>query len=188
MTLLLVGLGNVGKQYSNTRHNAGFWFVEQFAQKYNISLTTDKKFHALVGHQKINGVDVRLCLPTTLMNLSGKAVAPMMQFYQVAPDALIVAHDELDIACGMIKLKTDGGHGGHNGLRDIIPHTGTAFHRLRIGIGRPTHGNVESFVLSAPTSDERLSIDNAINHALQHSDLLLAGDYEKARSYINAHK
>lgn len=188
MTKLLVGLGNIGKQYSDTRHNAGFWLVEQFANIHNITLSQDKKFFGRTGVGVVCGIEIRLLLPDTLMNLSGKAVAPMVKFYAIAPQDLIVAHDELDIAVGSIKLKTGGGHGGHNGLRDIIPHTGADFHRLRIGIGRPTHNNITSFVLAKPTSDERICIDNAISHAIDELPRLLTGDTEKARSYINGYK
>lgn len=188
MTKLLVGLGNIGKQYSDTRHNAGFWLVEQFANIHNITLSQDKKFFGRTGVGVVCGIEIRLLLPDTLMNLSGKAVAPMVKFYAIAPQDLIVAHDELDIAVGSIKLKTGGGHGGHNGLRDIIPHTGADFHRLRIGIGRPTHNNITSFVLAKPTSDERICIDNAISHAIDELPQLLTGDTEKARSYINGYK
>lgn len=188
MAKLLVGLGNIGKLYSDTRHNAGFWLVEQFAKIHNIPLSQDKKFFGRTGVGTVCGIEVRLLLPDTMMNLSGKAVAPMVKFYGITPQELIVAHDELDIAVGSVKLKTGGGHGGHNGLRDIIPHTGADFHRLRIGIGRPTHNNIAGFVLAKPTSDERISIDNAINHAIEELPRLLAGDTEQARSHINAYK
>lgn len=187
MIALIVGLGNIGKEYERTRHNAGFWFVQALANSQNITLSYDKKFCGDVGRGQINGVDFRLLLPHTLMNRSGLAVAPMMKFYDITTDRLLVAHDELDIATGLIKLKTGGGHGGHNGLRDIIPHTGAEFHRLRIGIGRPNGGSVSNFVLSAPTSDDQTSIDRAIAHALESLPLWLSGNTEKARSYINAH-
>lgn len=188
MTVLIVGLGNVGAAYENTRHNAGFWFVEAFADKYNITLSHDKKFHGMTGRGTVAGIDVRLLMPDTLMNLSGKAVAPMVKFFDISPDRLLVAHDELDIDTGLVKLKTGGGHGGHNGLRDIIPHTGADFHRLRIGIGRPAHGNVSSFVLGKPTTDEQIAIEHGIAHALAHIETFLKGDSEKARNHINAYK
>lgn len=188
MTFLIVGLGNVGQAYENTRHNAGFWFVQAFADKHNISLSHDKKFHGMVGRGTVAGVDVRLLMPDTLMNLSGKAVAPMVKFFDIAPSQLLVAHDELDIEVGAVKLKTGGGHGGHNGLRDIVPHTGADFHRLRIGIGRPVHGTVSDFVLGKPTAEQKTAIDNGIAHALAHIELAIKGDMEKARNYINAYK
>lgn len=186
MSFLLVGLGNVGGQYQDTRHNAGFWLVQALAERHNAPLTPNKKFFGKTGRISIDGVDVHLLLPDTLMNLSGKAVAPMVQFYGIDPNALIVAHDELDIGCGAIKLKTGGGHGGHNGLRDIIPHTGADFHRLRIGIGRPAHGTVTNFVLGKADGDERLAINRAIGHAIDHLPLLVKGETEKARSLINS--
>lgn len=188
MSYLLVGLGNVGSQYQDTRHNAGFWLVQALADRKGATLTPNKKFFGKTGRISIDGVDVHLLLPDTLMNLSGKAVAAMVQFYNIRPNALIVAHDELDIACGAIKLKTGGGHGGHNGLRDIIPHTGADFHRLRIGIGRPAHGTVTNFVLGKAGNDERLAIDHAIDHAIDQLGLLVSGDIEKARSYINSYQ
>lgn len=188
MTILIVGLGNVGNAYEDTRHNAGFWFVEAFAKAYNINLSYDKKFHGTVGRGTVLGTDIRVLMPDTLMNLSGKAVAPMVKFFDISPNRLLVAHDELDIDCGLVKLKTGGGHGGHNGLRDIIPHIGADFHRLRIGIGRPEHGSVANFVLSKPSLNERIAIDGAIEHALAQSQLIVSGDTQKARTLINAYK
>lgn len=188
MIKLIVGLGNIGAAYSETRHNAGFWLVEKLAEEYNISLSTDKKFFGRVGRGHIAGQEIRLLLPDTLMNLSGKAVAPMLQFYQIKPNELLVVHDELDIKAGAVKLKTGGGHGGHNGLRDIMPHTKDEFHRLRLGIGRPADGNVSGFVLSKPSLDDRIAIDRAISHTLTHLPLLIQGDIEKARNFINSLK
>lgn len=184
---LIVGLGNVGTEYQHTRHNAGFWFVETIANKFDISLNFDKRFHGMVGRGRIHDCDVRLLLPSTLMNRSGQAVSPMAKFYQLSADSILVAHDELDIPTGSIKLKTSGGHGGHNGLRDIIPHIGSDFHRLRIGIGRPqsTHA-VSNFVLSKPSTDEQISIERAIDAAIDALPNLLSGNIEKARNGINS--
>ena len=136
---LIVGLGNPGQQYMFTRHNAGFWFVHHLAQQFNITLSHDKKFHGITGRGQIHGHDVRLLMPLTFMNKSGQSVVPMVKFYGIENDELLIAHDELDIPAGSIKLKTNGGHGGHNGLRDITPHIGNDFHRLHIGIGHPGH-------------------------------------------------
>lgn len=186
---LIVGLGNPGAQYQHTRHNAGFWFVEQLAETFGIALSHDKKFHGLVGRGTIHGADVRLLLPETFMNRSGQAVVPMAKFYGVPAHAILVAHDELDIAAGAIRLKTGGGHGGHNGLKDIVPHIGADFHRLRVGIGRPAHSSqVSSFVLSKPTGDERISIDAAIDCAIDALPKLMAGDMDRARNHINGFK
>lgn len=189
MIKLIVGLGNPTAQYADTRHNAGFWLVERLAEQFNISLSTDKKFHGMVGRGTICGADVRLLMPDTYMNKSGMAVAPLMKFYNISPDELLVAHDELDIAAGLIKLKTGGGHGGHNGLRDIVPHTGNDFHRLRIGIGRPAHSSqVSNFVLSKPSPDDKTAIGRAIDCVVDNLPTLLSGDLEKARNAINSLK
>ena len=121
---LIVGLGNPGSEYAQTRHNAGFWFVERLAEQYGITLKKDPKFNGMSGRGHIEGQDVRLLLPTTFMNLVGKSVVPFAKFYNIAPEAILIAHDELDMNPGVIRLKTGGGHGGHNGLRDIVPHIG----------------------------------------------------------------
>lgn len=189
MIKLIVGLGNPTSAYAQTRHNAGFWLVEQLAKTFNISLAFDKKFHGQVGRGTIFGQEVRLLMPETYMNKSGLAVAPLMKFYHLTADELLVAHDELDIAAGLIKLKTGGGHGGHNGLRDIIPHTGAAFHRLRIGIGRPTHSSeVSNFVLSKPSIDDKTAIEQALDHFINNLNPLMTGDLDKARQTINSLK
>ena len=112
---LIVGLGNPGSEYAQTRHNAGFWFVERLAEQYGITLKKDPKFNGFSGRGNIEGQDVRLLLPTTFMNLSGKSVVPFAKFYNIAPESILIAHDELDMNPGVIRLKTGGGHGGHNG-------------------------------------------------------------------------
>lgn len=186
---LIVGLGNPGKEYAQTRHNAGFWFVERLAEAYGISLKADPKFYGISGRGNIEGQDVRLLLPTTFMNASGKSVVPFAKFYQVAPEAMLIAHDELDMNPGVIRLKTGGGHGGHNGLRDIVPHTGPNFHRLRIGIGHPgSKERVSGHVLSKAPSSEQDLMDDAIAHALSRIKLLVNGDLQQAMNQINAHK
>ena len=186
---LIVGLGNPGTEYAQTRHNTGFWLVERLAEAYGISLKADPKFHGISGRGNIEGQDVRLLLPTTFMNLVGKSVVPFAKFYQVAPEAMLVAHDELDMNPGIIRLKTGGGHGGHNGLRDIVPHTGPNFHRLRIGIGHPgSKERVSGHVLGkAPTSEQSL-MDDAIAHAISRAKLLVNGDIQQAMNQINAYK
>lgn len=189
MIKLIVGLGNPTAQYADTRHNAGFWLIEQISKTHNIPLSFEKKFFGLVGRGNIAGTDIRLLMPETYMNRSGQAVAPLMKFYNIKANELLIAHDELDIGAGFIKFKTGGGHGGHNGLKDIIPHTGSEFHRLRIGIGRPTHSSqVSNFVLSKPTPDERIDIDKAIDCALENLPLLVHGDFSKAQNTINGFK
>lgn len=186
---LIAGLGNPGSQYQNTRHNAGFWFIERLANDFNIPLSYDKKFHGQVGRGNIYGQEVRLLMPETFMNRSGQAVAPLTKFYNIAADEVLIAHDELDIPAGSIKLKTGGGHGGHNGLKDIVPHLGQNFHRLRVGIGRPDHSSlVSNFVLSKPSLDDKISIDAALDCAISSLKDIMAGDLEKARNQINGFK
>ncbi|ENW81900.1 peptidyl-tRNA hydrolase [Acinetobacter sp. ANC 3929] len=186
---LIVGLGNPGKEYAQTRHNAGFWFVEQLADRYGISLKADPKFHGYSGRGQVEGHDVRLLLPTTFMNRSGQSVVPFSKFYQVAPEAILIAHDELDMDPGVIRLKTGGGHGGHNGLRDIVPHIGANFHRLRIGIGHPgAKERVSGHVLGKAPSSEQALMDAAIDHALSKVKMLVDGQVSQAMNQINAYK
>ncbi|SPX85394.1 aminoacyl-tRNA hydrolase [Moraxella ovis] len=186
---LIVGLGNPGNEYKDTRHNTGFWFVDKISEQFGISLSHDKKFHGDVGRGTIFGQDVRLLKPDTFMNRSGLAVVPLAKFYNITPNEILIAHDELDIAPGSIRLKTGGGHGGHNGLRDILPHIGADFHRLRIGIGHPGHASkVSGWVLSKPSNDDGISIDKALDCALDNLNLIMAGDFNKARNAINGFK
>ncbi|AVH14763.1 aminoacyl-tRNA hydrolase [Acinetobacter indicus] len=186
---LIVGLGNPGTEYAQTRHNAGFWFVERLADQYGISLKADPKFKGISGRGNIEGQDVRLLLPTTFMNRSGQSVVPFAKFYQIAPEAMLIAHDELDMNPGIIRLKTGGGHGGHNGLRDIVPHTSPNFHRLRIGIGHPgSKERVSGHVLSKAPSQEQGLMDDALSHALSRMKLLVNGEIQQAMNQINAYK
>lgn len=189
MIKLIVGLGNVGAEYKDTRHNAGFWFVDALCDKFGITLTHDKKFHGSVGRGTIYGQDVRLLTPDTFMNRSGLAVAPLAKFYNIAPHEILIVHDELDISAGSLRLKKGGGHGGHNGLKDIAPHIGADFWRLRVGIGRPAHSSqVSGWVLSKPTSDDRTNIDSAIECGIDALELLIKGDEQKAISLANGFK
>lgn len=186
---LIVGLGNPGNEYKDTRHNTGFWFIDKIADEFNITLSHDKKFHGDVGRGTIFGQDVRLLKPDTFMNRSGLAVAPMAKFYNIRADEILIAHDELDIAAGSIRLKTGGGHGGHNGLKDIVPHIGANCHRLRIGIGHPGHASkVSGWVLSKPSADDFIAIDKALDCAMSNLPLIMANDFDKARNAINGFK
>ncbi|AYO53537.1 aminoacyl-tRNA hydrolase [Acinetobacter wuhouensis] len=186
---LIVGLGNPGSEYAQTRHNAGFWFVERLAEQYGINLKTDSKYKGISGRGNIEGQDVRLLLPTTFMNLSGQSVVPFAKFYQIKPEEILIAHDELDMDPGVIRLKTGGGHGGHNGLRDIVPHIGANFHRLRIGIGHPgSKDKVSGHVLGKAPSSEQTLMDDAIHHALGRTKLLVNGEIQQAMNQINAYK
>jgi peptidyl-tRNA hydrolase, PTH1 family len=186
---LIVGLGNPGSEYAQTRHNAGSWFVERLADQYGIRLKADPKFFGISGRGNIEGQDVRLLLPTTFMNLSGKSVVPFAKFYNIAPEAMLIAHDELDMDPGVIRLKSGGGHGGHNGLRDIVPHLGSNFHRLRVGIGHPgSKERVSGHVLGKAPSSEQSLMDDAIHHALSRIKLLVNGEIQQAMNQINAYK
>lgn len=172
---LLVGLANPGPEYVQTRHNAGQWFLNQLASQENIRLKAEAKFYGLTGRIQFAGNDLRLLVPTTFMNLSGKSVAAMANFYRIKPEEILVAHDELDLSPGVAKFKLGGGHGGHNGLRDIISQLGNNknFYRLRIGIGHPGDKNrVSGFVLGkAPRSEQDL-IDQSIDEAARCMPIL----------------
>lgn len=186
---LIVGLGNPGSEYAQTRHNAGFWYVQQLADKYHIPLKTDSRFLGISGRGTIEGQDVRLLLPSTFMNRSGQSVAPFVKFYQIPVNQILIAHDELDMPAGHIRLKSGGGHGGHNGLRDIVPHIGADFHRLRIGIGHPgSREKVTSHVLGKPPAAEQQLFDLAIEQALMQTHLLVGGQVAKAMNQLNAYK
>ena len=188
---LIVGLGNPGPEYDQTRHNAGALFVERLAERERVQLTLDKKYFGLTGKFSHQGRDVRLLIPTTFMNRSGQAVAALANFFRISPDAILVAHDELDMPPGIAKLKTGGGHGGHNGLRDIIAQLGNqnTFHRLRLGIGHPGHASlVSGFVLGrAPRSEQEL-LDKSIDNALSVMPELLAGNLSAAMQKLHSSK
>jgi len=186
---LIVGLGNPGSEYRGTRHNAGADFVEELARQCGSSLQAESKFFGLAGRVNLSGHDLRLLIPATFMNRSGKAVAAMAQFFKTAPDEILVAHDELDIPPGTARFKQGGGHGGHNGLRDIIPALGNNkdFYRLRIGIGHPGHASrVTGYVLGAPSQVDRTRIDACIDEAIAALPLLLAGDATKAMTRLHS--
>lgn len=188
---LIVGLGNPGPEYDQTRHNAGALFVECIAEKYNVALTADRKYFGLVGRFTLNGQDVRLLIPTTYMNRSGQAVAALANFYRIPMDAILVAHDELDLLPGTAKLKQGGGHGGHNGLRDIIAQCANQnnFYRLRLGIGHPGNKNlVSNFVLSKAPVVERQLLATSIEHALAVLPTIVAGDWNKAMHQLHSQK
>lgn len=182
---LIVGLGNPGQEYARTRHNAGFWFVNEVARSFGGTFREEGKFKGEVCRVRIDGADVWLLKPSTFMNASGQAVAALAQFYKIAPDEILVAHDELDIAPGCLKLKQGGGNAGHNGLKDITAQLGTPnFWRLRIGTGHPrTLGlaqQVFDFVLSAPSAEHRAAIDRMIAEGLKAVKRFAAGDLTRA--------
>lgn len=186
---LIVGLGNPGHEYEHTRHNAGEWFVEKLARLHGATLAPEAKYFGRSARVSINGHDVRLLVPTTFMNRSGQSTAALATFFKIPPEAMLVAHDELDMPPGTAKLKAGGGHGGHNGLRDIVAcHGNNAnFLRLRIGIGRPlAKGDVTPWVLGKPQQEDRGKIDTAIDAAIQELPLIVAGDWMRAMNKLNA--
>ncbi len=184
---LIVGLGNPGTQYEPTRHNAGFWFLDGLARQENVVFRLESKFHAEVAKIALGGVQVWLLKPTTFMNRSGQAVAALAGYYKIDTESILVAHDELDLPPGQLRLKQGGGHAGHNGLRDIISHCGNAFYRLRIGIGRPqqTGRPVTDYVLGSPGRQEREQIDDAVEDALRALDLVVQGEHAKAMNRLH---
>jgi len=179
---LIVGLGNPGNEYIGTRHNAGFLWVDHLADQLNVSLHLETKFLGLCTRVNQGDVDLWLLEPQTYMNRSGQSVAALCRFYKILPDEIMVVHDELDLPPGAVKLKRGGGHGGHNGLRDIITHLGTKdFWRLRVGVGHPGDRNaVVGYVLHPPRKEEALLIDEAIERSLQVWPLLAKSDCQAA--------
>jgi PTH1 family peptidyl-tRNA hydrolase len=183
MIRLVVGLGNPGREYEATRHNAGFWFADALAGRLGASFVNEGKFHGQVA--KTMG-DLRLLKPGTYMNLSGRSVSALVRFFAIAPDEMLVAHDELDLRVGEVKLKFGGGHAGHNGLRDLGVQLGTPeFWRLRLGIGHPRDSDlpqqdVVDYVLKPPRVEERRAIEAAIDKAQDAWPALAAGDFERA--------
>ena len=185
---LIVGLGNPGAEYVRTRHNAGADFVETLALRHNISLAPEKKVAGRLGRGLVFGYDVRLLIPDSYMNNSGRCVALASRYFDIEAASLLIAHDELDILPGSARFKDGGGHGGHNGLRDIIPALGTPnFWRLRIGIGHPGSASLVSrWVLSRAGKNEQTLIDHSIDEAISASKLLLAGDGIKAMTQLHS--
>ena len=186
---LFVGLGNPGDKYENTRHNAGFWWVDAACAFTNSKVILESKFFGVAG--KLNPTsDTWLLKPTTFMNASGKAVAALAQYYKILPEQILVIHDELDLPTGGVKLKIGGGHGGHNGLKDIAAALGTPnFWRLRLGIGHPGDRNeVVNFVLKAPLKDEQSVINGCIDDSINLLPLLQSGDFEVAMLKLHTKK
>ena len=179
---LLVGLGNPGPEYQATRHNAGFWWVDEIAREMGTRLAGEAKFFGLAGRLKLGVHEAWLLQPMTFMNASGRAVAALARFYRIEPQEILVIHDELDLPPGQAKLKKGGGHGGHNGLKDITTHLGTPdFWRLRLGIGHPGDKNaVIHFVLKPPTKDEAEQIETNIQQSAKLLPMLLEGRFEAA--------
>ncbi len=186
---LIVGLGNPGPKYEHSRHNAGANFVAEVARKYNASLQIQDKFFGATARIAVDGLDTRLLIPNTFMNLSGKAVGAIAGFYDIAPGAILVAHDELDLNPGISRLKLGGGHGGHNGLKDIIKALANSrdFARLRIGIGHPGHaGDVVDYVLRRAPQAEQALIQNGIDAALEVLPLAVNGRWNEAMKQLHS--
>ncbi|MDO4227195.1 aminoacyl-tRNA hydrolase [Neisseria sp.] len=185
---LIVGLGNPGAEYAQTRHNAGFWFIDELAWAWKAVLKEEKKFFGETARVSRPEGDVWLLKPNTFMNRSGQAVAALASFYKIKPEEILVVHDELDIPCGRIRFKLGGGNGGHNGLKDIQARLGTPnFYRLRLGIDHPGDRNlVVGYVLNKPSAEDRQAIEEAIAKSLQGLPLVLSGEWEEAVRFLHS--
>jgi len=184
---LIVGLGNPGAEYEHTRHNAGVWFVTELVHKAHATLRRESKFQGWHSFAHLDNNDCHFLIPTTYMNHSGTSVQAVANFYKIAPQAILIAHDEIDLPVGEIRLKYEGGHGGHNGLRDIMAHLNSKqFYRLRIGVGRPTHKQVVDYVLESPKRGERELIDASFAKVYEILDLLFLGQFQKAMHRLHS--
>lgn len=190
MIKLFVGLGNPGSEYEQTRHNAGFWFVDTLARQLGVTLQPDRGYFGLVARTALHGQTLWLLEPQTFMNKSGQSVAALARFYKITPPEILVVHDELDLPAGEAKLKRGGSHAGHNGLRDIQSQLGSADHwRLRLGVGHPGNkADVVSWVLKKPSADDRAGIDQAIDRGLKAVSDLVQGHMDKATACIHTSK
>ena len=183
---LIVGLGNPGSKYDKTRHNAGFWFVDELARRYSASFKLESKFSGAVSKAIIEGHTVWLLKPTTFMNKSGLAAKQLSSFYKIPVENILVAHDELDLPAGAVRLKSSGGHGGHNGLRDLHAHITKEYWRLRLGVGHPGDRNkVVDYVLSQPSKNEEIEILRGIDRAADDIKMILEGDMQKAMNSLH---
>lgn len=188
---LIVGLGNPGDKYADTRHNAGEWLIDRLARQFNFTLNPENKFFGKTARVVINGNEVRFLVPTTFMNLSGKAISALANFYRIKPEEILVIHDELDLPPGVAKIKQGGGHGGHNGLRDTIAQLANNknFYRLRVGIGHPGDKNlVAAYVLNKPSPADWQLIDKALDEASTCVEILIKEGITKATNRLNAFK
>lgn len=185
----IIGLGNPGAQYTQTRHNAGFWLIDALAGRYHATLRSERKLLGHYARASIEGRDIHLLAPSTYMNHSGQSIGALAAFYKLPPESLLVVHDELDLAPGLARYKQGGGHGGHNGLRDTINalSQNKNFYRLRLGIGHPgSASQVVNYVLGAPGKSERQAIDEAIDASLETLPLALAGDWARAMNQLHS--
>ena len=183
---LIVGLGNPGRQYEKTRHNAGFWFVDELARRYSANFKLESRFSGNVSKVNIEGHTVWLLKPTTFMNKSGLAARQLASFYKIPVENILIAHDELDLSPGTVRLKSAGGHGGHNGLRDLHAHLSKEYWRLRLGVGHPGDRNkVVDYVLSQASKNDAIEISRAIDNAADYIQLILAGEMQKAMNQLH---
>ncbi|ASJ72235.1 aminoacyl-tRNA hydrolase [Granulosicoccus antarcticus] len=187
---LIAGFGNPGSEYAATRHNAGFWYVDELARQLGASFNTDKRFFAAVATAQFEGRKIILVKPMNFMNNSGQGLGAVARFYKIEPGKILVAHDELDLSPGHIRLKNGGGHGGHNGLRDSLAKLGSSdFWRMRIGIGHPGHKSaVSGYVLKRAPADQQRLMDEAIELALRESPTIIDGDINVATKALHSHK
>jgi PTH1 family peptidyl-tRNA hydrolase len=190
MPFLIIGLGNPGSKYAETRHNAGFWFLDRLAETAGLKFKRTLRLHSHVAKGRVFGHDCVLARPRTFMNESGRAVRAVINYYKARADQVLVAYDELDLPPGTVRLKQGGGHGGHNGMRDIFRHTTDHdFLRLRIGIGHPGHKNaVTGYVLSRPTAEQDRQIVGGIADAIDVMPTLLGGDLPAAMKELHTEK
>jgi len=188
--LLIVGLGNVGAEYARTRHNAGYWFIDEIAAKARVSFANERKFHGEVARLRDASHELWLLKPTTFMNRSGQSVVALALYYKILPTQMLIVHDEVDLPPGVVKLKRGGGTAGHNGLKDIQAKLTTPdFWRLRIGVGHPRTlelaQEVADFVLHPPNREHSAAIDDAIGRALAVVPLLVEGQFERAMMQLH---
>jgi len=183
---LIIGLGNPGDKYAKTRHNVGFWFIDELAKRYNATFKAETKFSGEVAKANVEGHSVWLLKPSTFMNRSGLSAHQISSFYKIPVDQVLVAYDELDLPTGTVRLKVSGGHGGHNGLRDLHAQITKEYTRLRFGIGHPGDSKkVADYVLSHPNQDDEIAIQNAIDKSLVEIDKIISGDTQKAMNTLH---
>jgi len=177
---LIVGLGNPQENLLGTRHNAGYWYLDKFLEKFNVTLSEDKKINSYLSKIDYKDEQIFLMKPTFFINDSGKSVSSFIKYYKITPESILVIHDDIDLDVGDIRLKFGGGHGGHNGLRDIISHLGKDYWRLRVGVGHPGEKSlVHNYVLGKPSKKDELEINISISESFKVIDILLDGEFEK---------
>ena len=183
----IVGLGNPGDKYQYTRHNAGFWLADRLANRFELQLRADNKFFGQTGKLSLPSGDCWLLKPMTFMNRSGQSASALARFYRFVPEQILVVHDELDLPAGSVRLKKGGGHGGHNGLRDIISAVGSKdFYRLRLGIDHPGHRDqVTDYVLSRPSREDQQKLEQAIDTSIDHIEDLLEGNFQRFMNEVH---